>query len=99
MDSKLDEYASMVNILPTTNKQKKKKKPPKARFETKKLDFDRWPKQYLLYHVPVCGGFVAYYLRLFNGHVLWLYNNEKNGKREDMQQWEQSTFTKGKYSN
>lgn len=55
-----------------------------------KLEFYHCPKQYLLYYVPVCGGFVVYFLRLFN--------NKKNGKKEDMQQWQQRIFTKGKYS-
>lgn len=47
---------------------------------------------------PVWGKLVVYYLRLFKSHVIWLYNSEKSGALEDLQLWEQSTFTKGKAS-
>lgn len=53
----------------------------------------------MLYYVPLCVGIVVYYLRLFINHVLLLYNKETNGEKEDNQLREQSTFTKGKYSN
>lgn len=67
----------MLQRLTSCQRQREKKKEKNDTQQEKKLDFYHCPKQYLLYSVPVCGGFVAHYLRLFVGHVLWLYNNGK----------------------
>lgn len=64
----------------------------------KELDFYCCHKQYLLYSVPVRGGFVACYLRLYS-HFYGSATMRRTAAKVDMQRWEQSTFTKGKYSN
>lgn len=66
-----------------------------TKFSLKETGLLLLPKQYLLYHVPVCDGFVVYNLRLFKKPmrlVLWLNNNKKNNEKEDVYQWKLSTF-------